>query len=283
MKKFEKIIFILLAGFVMCGFGEVCAQHTFGVYGGLGSATARLYPKREMRQVFPAMNYGVSWRYYSMPRFVGCVGVDLEYMQRGYSWGYDYDRFTDDEGKEHRDYKFYTRRLNTIMLPIVWQPHVYLARNHIRLFLDAAVTFSYNFGGDYEYEDKESWNGDYNWRTERDNRWNYGLAGGGGFALLFGQFEMGFRVRYYFGYADLMRNLNKYYDYGTDGYENPFYRTPNRSPLDNLTFNLTLAYRFNKEGFEVWHFKRQRDRQIKNKEFNFSKAAGGNTKPRRRR
>ncbi len=289
MKRRSKIVFITLLTLIFCGVAEVQAQHTFGVYGGVGTATARLFPKREMRQIFPIINSGLSWRYYSMPRFVGCVGADLEFMQRGYSYGYRYESEFDEDGKEHRHYFFYTRTLNSIMLPIVWQPHVYLARNHVRLYIEGAVTFSYNFGGDYDYEEYpysgES-KGKYNWRVERDNRWNYGLAGGGGFALLFGRMEFGFRARYYFGYADLMRNLNKYYDNSTDGPENPFWYTPNRSPLDNLTFNVTLAYRFNKDGFETWNHKRERSRQIKNKEFNFSEAGGGNSNrrsgPRRR-
>lgn len=279
MNGLKKIFFVALLMF-MCGVVEVQAQHTFGVYGGISSASARLFPKREMRQIFPLVNSGVSWRYYSMPRFVGCVGADLEFLQRGYSYGYRYESEFDEDGKEKRHYKFYTRNLNSIMLPIVWQPHVYLARNHVRLYIEGAVTFSYNFGGDYEYEEYPYTgepSGKYNWRVERDNRWNYGLAGGGGFALLFGRWEFGFRARYYFGYADLMRNLNKYYDNSTDGPENPFWYTPNRSPLDNLTFNLTFAYRFNKEGFETWNYKRERSRQIKNKEFNFSEAGGGNS------
>ena len=279
MNGLKKIFFVALLMF-MCGVVEVQAQHTFGVYGGISSASARLFPKREMRQIFPLVNSGVSWRYYSMPRFVGCVGADLEFLQRGYSYGYRYESEFDEDGKEKRHYKFYTRNLNSIMLPIVWQPHVYLARNHVRLYIEGAVTFSYNFGGDYEYEEYPYTgepSGKYNWRVERDNRWNYGLAGGGGFALLFGRWEFGFRARYYFGYADLMRNLNKYYDNSTDGPENPFWYTPNRSPLDNLTFNLTFAYRFNKEGFDTWNYKRERSRQIKNKEFNFSEAGGGNS------
>ncbi len=249
-------------------------------------ASMRPFPKYEMKSIFPMTNFGVSWRYYSMPRLVGCVGADLEYMQRGFMYGYHNDSYTDEDGKEHREYSYYTRTLNTIMLPIVWQPHVYLARNHIRLYIEGAVTFSYNFGGDYDYEacDGEhhkgapypNIKGKYDWRVERDNRWNYGLAGGGGFALLFGRMEFGVRARYYFGYADLMRNLNKYYDNWIDGDENPFYYTPNRSPLDNLTFNITLAYRFNKDGFDTWNRTRVKNRQVKNKEFNFSEAGGGN-------
>ena len=267
MNQFKKILFTLLALITFGGFGEAYAQHTLGVFGGAGMATVRFYPKREMRQLFPVINGGLSWRYYSMPRYVGCVGVDMEYMQRGFSFGYTYTSKYDDEGKEHRTYKFFTRRVNTIMMPIVWQPHVYLARNHIRVFLDAAVTFSYNFGGDYEYDDSDI-SGKYDWRLERDNRFGYGLAGGGGFALLFGRYEVGFRARYYFGYADIMRNMNKYYDNATDGKENPFRLTPLRSPLDNVTFNVTLAYRFNKDGFMEWTYKPKR--QKRSREFQFS-------------
>lgn len=278
MKHSTKIFFVMLLALTICGVTEIRAQHTAGVYGGVSTASARLFPKREMRQIFPLINGGLSWRYYSAPKYVGCVGADLEFLQRGYSYGYRYDSEFDADGKEHRHYKFYTRTLNSIMLPIVWQPHVYLARNHVRVYIEGAVTFSYNFGGDYEYEEypysSKPDHGKYNWRLERDNRWNYGLAGGGGFALLFGRMEFGFRARYYFGYADLMRNLNKYYDNNTDGSENPFYYTPNRSPLDNMTFNLTLAYRFNKDGFDTWTLKRERNRQIKRKDFNFSEAGG---------
>jgi hypothetical protein len=243
------------------------AQHTLGITGGLGASTARFYPKYEMKPLIGDMNFGISWRYYSLPRFVGAVGVDLEFMQRGFSHGYSYSSSIDDRGEEVREYNFYSRHLNSIMLPIVWQPHVYLAKNHVRLYLEAALTFSYNFGGDYKYEDT-GLSGSYDWRLERDNRWNYGLAGGGGFALLFGRYELGVRARYYFGYADLLRNMNKYYDNATDGAENPFLTTPLRSPIDNLNLSVTLAYRFNKEGFDEWFYKPpKRDRS--SKEFRF--------------
>jgi hypothetical protein len=277
MKKIVlKTLFLALAiGFA----SSASAQHTFGVSGGMGAATARFYPQQEMKMLMGGTNFGLSWRYYSLPRFVGAVGVDLEYMQRGFSYGYSYSLSTSPKGEEIRDYSYYTRRLNSIMLPIIWQPHVYLAKNHIRLYLEAALTFSYNFGGDYEYDDtgvKDS----YNWRLERDNRWNYGLAGGGGFALLFGRYELGVRARYYFGYADLMRNMNKYYDNATDGLENPFNQTPMRSPIDNINLSITLAYRFNKEGFQEWfHKPAKRDRS--DKEFRFQQSTSAPSVQRR--
>ena len=112
------------------------AQHTLGVSGGVGAFTSRLYPEQMTRTTFGAPNFGLSWRYYSLPRYVGAVGVDLEYMQRGFSYGYAYSVSADEKGEEMRQYYYYTRRLNSIMLPIVWQPHVYLAKRHVRLYVE---------------------------------------------------------------------------------------------------------------------------------------------------
>lgn len=260
-------IFTLVAALLMLG-QSAQAQHTVGVFGGMASATARFFPKQEMKSVWGLGNFGASWRYYSLPRFVGAVGADLELLQRGFSYGYTYKTVLDEKGNEQREYSYYTRQLNSLMMPLVWQPHFYMVNNHVRVYLEAALTFSYNFGGDYSYSDKDE-SGKYDWRIERDNRWNYGLAGGGGIALLLGRYEVGFRARYYYGYADLLRNRNKYYDNATDGAENPFSYTPLKSPIDNLTFNITLAYRFNPDGFLEWTYKPTRRRGEK-REFKFS-------------
>lgn len=89
------------------------------------------------------------------------------------------------------------------------------------------------------------------------------MAGGGGIAFLIRRYELNFRVRYYFGYSDIVRNRNRYADGGIDGPENPFPATPMRSPLDNLTISVGLNYRFNKEGFETW---KPRPKRSKNRE-----------------
>ena len=155
-----------------------------------------------------------------------------------------------------------------MVLPIVWQPHVYMFRNHVRVYLEAAATFSYNFSSTYENEQARAngssdWKGTYDFKLPRDNRWGYGLAGGGGIAFLIRRFELNFRVRYYFGYSDIVRNRNKYADNTGDGSENPFWATPLRSPLDNLTISVGLNYRFNKQGFETW---KPRPKKEKNRE-----------------
>lgn len=270
--KFRKITLpiLFLLAFVMLG-ESAQAQHLIGVSGGAGISSVRFYPLRETKSITAGPDFGLSWRYYSLPRFVGAVGLDLEFMQRGFSYGYAYSSSFDEEGVEQRDYYYYTRRLNSIMLPMVWQPHFYVARRHVKIYLEAAFTLSYNFGGDYSY-DKDEWHGKYDWRLERDNRWSYGLAGGGGFALLFGRYELGVRARYYFGYGDLLKNMNKYYDNATDGKENPFTVTPLRSPLDNMTLNITLAYRMSKDGYKEWEYKAPR-KDKNRKKFNFKNSS----------
>lgn len=138
----------------------------------------------------------------------------------------------------------------------------------MRVYLEAAATFSYTFSSRYENEQAReqgdpAWSGDYAYKLPRDNRWGYGLAGGGGVAFLIGRYELNFRVRYYFGYSDVLRNRNKYADNAIDGPENPFASTPMRSPLDNMMISVGLNYRFNKEGFETW---KPRPKRTKNRE-----------------
>ena len=251
----------------LCVGAQVQAQHTIALTGGYGMTSARLYPKQETRGIWGVWSGGVSWRYYALPRFVGGFGIDLEWMQRGYSYA-PYASLYEDK----KEYKYYTRRLNTLMLPIVWQPHVYMFHNRLRIYLEAAVTFSYNFCSTFDNEEAGT-NGRYEFRTERDNRFGYGLAGGGGIDFLTGRIEIGVRVRYDFGYADILRNRNKYYDNVLDEQtrpgENPFWLTPMRSPLDNLSMSLRIGFRFNKEGFREWSVKRKPRR--KNEEtFKFS-------------
>lgn len=240
------------------------AQHTIAVVGGAGHTTSRLYPSQQKQGIWGVKSGGVSWRYYSAPRFVGGIGVDLEFIQRGFSYSPDAYRYEDKE-----DYHYYTRLYNTLSLPVVWQPHVYMFNNHVRLYLEAMLNLELNLSARYDNEltgDK----GDYPLLNYRDNRFGYGLAGGGGIDFLAGRFEFGVRVRYYFGLSDIMRNRNKYYDNGLDNPgENPFSLTPLRSPVDNLMISFKVGFRFNRGGFSEWTMKRQK--RDKHKEtFNFS-------------
>ena len=264
MKRFVKILTLALLLSVAVS-TESSAQHTIAVTGGTGFASARPYPAQEMKPIWGTYQVGFSWRYYSMPRFVACFGIDVELLQRGFSYApypYLYEN--------KKDYKYYTRTLNSIMIPIVWQPHAYLFKKHLRVYLEAAPTFSFNFSSKFHNDEKYSINingsvpapisGKYEFRPERDNRFSYGLRGGAGFDLLFGQLEFGVRAMYDFGFSDILRNRNKYYDNLLDSAtkpgENPFYYTPLRSPLDNLTISVKLGFRIGKNGFQEWYWKK---------------------------
>ncbi len=230
------------------------AQHTIGVFAGAGTGSFRPYPDQVTRTVTGLMSGGASWRYYTDQRFVGAIGVDVEYMERAYSYA-PYASYTL-EGEEH---DYYTRYWNSIMVPFVWQPHVYLFNNHVRVFLDAAVTFSYNMSSTYVNEvyrelGWEEWQGKYEYKTARDNRFCYGLMGGAGINYIHKRFEFMARARYYFGYSDILKNRNKYYGNSNDGAENPFYYTPTRSPVDNMMINFGVSYRLGRydDGFDSW-------------------------------
>lgn len=127
---------------VLCG-GTAAAQHTLGVTGGYGYGNARFYPDQETRAVWGCYTAGVTWRYYGPQRFVGGFGIDFEYLQRGFSF------LQNPTEEDPAKYQWYTRRVKSLMLPIVWQPHIYLFKNRMRVYLDAAVFFSYNISSTF--------------------------------------------------------------------------------------------------------------------------------------
>lgn len=202
---------------------------------------------------------GVTWRHYSVQPFVGAVGADVEFMKRGYSY-YPYFSSEDPATKALR----YTRHINSVLVPIVWQPHFYLANFRLRVYVDLAVTFAYNISSTYINELQNA-SGTYHFKLVRDNRWNYGLAGGGGVAYLAGRNEFSVGARYYFGYGDIVRNTNRYSGNATDGPENPFATTPRRSPIDNIYITLGYGVRVGKAD-EFASFERMRANRVRRAE-----------------
>lgn len=277
MKRYTRIIITLVATLIaLMGTERAAAQHTLTLTGGTGVSTARFYPAEMTKWLWGSETAGISWRYYSdKPRFVGAVGIDLEYLERGFKTGYAYTVEYVNE-REVRHYKFYTRNVNSIMMPIVWQPHVYAANNRLRIFIEAAFVLSFNVSSDYSYQDDRYPAGKYEWKVPRDNRFGYGLSGGAGFAVLLGQVELGLKAKYNFGYSDILKNRNKYYSNTTDGRENPFYYTPLRSPMDNINVMLTVGWRFNKRGFDSWYVVRPK-KEKRLESFNFSEQSGNSS------
>lgn len=258
------------------------AQSTIGFTQGFGSGTIRAYPSIETKSLYGLSTTSFSWRHYTDDLFVGCVGVDVEYMQRGFAYAPYTSTNNNDEGNEDVDLLYYYRYVNSIMVPIIWQPYIYIMDNRVRVFADAAITFSYNLSSTYRNDLYESygyddWQGEYEMREERDNRWGYGLGFGGGVTYLYGRYEFQASMRYYFGYSDLMKNRNKYYTNTTDGSENPFSYTPMRSPIDNFNFKVGVSYRLSGDGYAAWHTQRIKSSGLRDG-FEFEAEQGNNTK-----
>ncbi len=258
MKKLIIITLILLGNLT-----ALKAQNTFGFTQGFGSGAIRAYPSIETKSIYGLSTTSLQWRHYSHSLYVGCFGIDLEYMQRGFAYApYTTENNTDD-GRKESDLLYYYRYINSVMVPIIWQPYIYMFHNRVRVFGDAAVTFSYNLSSDYKnylYESTTGaadWQGEYEMRSERDNRWGYGLAFGGGITYIINRIEIQASARYYFGYSDIVKNRNKYYSNNTDSEaENPFSYTPMRSPIDNVNIKVGVSYRLGKDDYAAWYTKR---------------------------
>lgn len=234
---------------------DVAAQHYLGVRGGFGGGTgSRFYPKyTEQTTLWGLYNAGVSWKYFTSQKYVGGTQADLLFMQQGYkefSPLYSLGRYPgsytpDGELIPGDSTGYYSRRVNSVVVPLMWQPHIYMFQRNLRVFLNLGVTFSYNISSTYELGSQENGifdKGDYNFQLTRDNRWGYGLVGGGGLGYSFGRVEVLAEVRYYIGYSDLKKNWNKYWD-SEEALNNRL-----RTPLDGLQASFGIYYRFGKKG-----------------------------------
>ncbi len=280
----KKLLFLILA--LSCTLSIVEAQNTIGFTQGFGSGFVRAYPAIESKSIYGLSTTSIQWRNYTPQPYIGCVGVDIEYMQRGFAYAPYTSTNNKDEGNEDVKLLYYYRNVNSIMVPLIWQPYVYMLHNRVRVFADAAVTFSYNFSSSYsndlylsQHPSATDWEGVYEMRSERDNSWGYGLAFGGGLTYIVNRFEIQASMRYYFGYSDLMKNRNKYYSNTVDNKaENPFTYSLMRSPIDNINIKVGVSYRLGRgTGYAAWYTKRNKATGMHDG-FSFEGKAKGNQK-----
>lgn len=228
---------LAIAALLIAGTAGVSAQHYFGIRAGYGGGTSRLYPQTgfENGTVWGLYSGGVSWKYYTAEPYVGGIEVDAMFMQQGFKTVILNNVTAEKESA-------YERYVNTVMVPICWQPHVYMFKQRMRVFLNAGVTFSYVVSSkekNISYVNDTSEERDYRMKLTRDNRLGYGLVGGGGASWSTGRLEVFAEARYYIGYSDILKNWNKYE-------ENPYLR----SPLDGLQLSAGVFWRFGKSGIK---------------------------------
>lgn len=225
MKAYRRVIILAIAA--CCTLG-VHAQHYVGVRGGYGGGTIRFEPARETGFLIGMPSGGVSWKYYSEVKYVGAIGIDLQYIEKGFKW---FPRVGSDTS--------YQRRMQTIEMPFMWQPHLYLFKHHVRTFINLGVYASYIISSDSSTVSRKNGvlhSGNYPMRLVKDNAWGYGLCAGAGIGVLLDRFEILVEARYSFGYSDLLKNSTKYPG------------NPARSPNDALNFSMGIYYRLGKGG-----------------------------------
>lgn len=246
MKRFLIIAMMALAGLIgeVSGLGSMnsasAQKQYFGIKGGWGEGDIRLYPHWTSPPVWGKWNGGIFWVYYGggkdnhylYDHVSGGVCVELEFLQRGFQYA-ALDRNT----KRYT----YGRHINSIMLPIMWQPHIFTLDERLRLFLNAGITASFNINSTEYYIDNLSGEVvdtyDYEFQTVRDNRFGYGLVVGLGGGWNFERIELMMEARYYFGYSDIVKRKTIYS--GTQFL---------RSPLDNINLSIGVAYHWNHSG-----------------------------------
>lgn len=236
MSFFYKILLSVVLMSAACGMAPASAQHYVGIKGGYGSSDVRLYPSWKTPMELGMLSGGLVWRYYSEPtaaqptlKYTGGISMELQYLQRGYK----YESLTNENHT-------YSRRINTLMVPFIWQPHISMAQERLRLFLNLGVTFNYNLSSTYHTYVTESGetveSGDYEMLLVRDNRWGYGLCGGlGAEVKIAGRVSLFVEGRYDFGYSDILKAQTKYPP-----------NTFQRSPMDNITVSVGFFYRLGK-------------------------------------
>lgn len=165
---------------------------------------------------------GLSYRYRGGDDYVGAVQIDLNYNEKGYKL---LPRLGSDSS--------YQRSVQMIELPFLWQPYIPLFNRKAFIFFNVGPYASMILGSSEEQLVSNTngvlWSVPYDFNTVKDNRFEYGLLGGGGISVKAGRFEIFTEFRYVYGFGDLIKNSNKYPD--------SYYKESAMDQL-NLTFGL---------------------------------------------
>lgn len=208
----------------------VVLSHYFGVKGGYGMGSGRFEPTRENLSHMGLINGGLVY-IFDVPaqKYVGAIQIELGWMQKGYS----YLTYKESVDVISRDY-------NVIEIPVLWQPYFPLSRrNASRFFINAGPYVSYAISSTFRNYNKDTGvtasAGDYVYNSQKDNRWEYGIAAGAGFRIFMGK-RLSFMAefRYNIAMSDTFKGLDKYPSNG-------FFR----SPIDQMNISVGLIYKIN--------------------------------------
>lgn len=216
---------IITAILLFVAIQTISAQCFIGVKAGAGAGNIRFSPSQETEYYMPTMLGGFTFRYYGGDKFFGGIEADLLYQEKGYKV---LPRMDSDSA--------YIRTVTQIQLPFLWQPHVAMLKNKVHLFFNLGPYIGYNLSSREMYVTKELgtlYDREYVMDSERDNRFEFGLAFGAGFSVAVAQrIDIVLDARYNLGLTDLLKSSVYYSD-------NPYL-----SPSDFVAVTLGLSYKF---------------------------------------
>lgn len=206
--QFKILIGILLTIFtapVIAQVGDLRNNFAVGVSGGVNINSVSFTPNVKQGSLM-GMTGGITARYISEKYFAMICGlqVELNYSQHG--WKEEYEDVTDT----------YSRTMDYIEIPFL--AHLAFGKERgARFFLNLGpqIGFLLNESKKYEYEG-EMFSPPYNVETEQhekmaDNKFDYGIVGGGGLELRTKAGNFLLEGRYYFALSDFYKNSKKDY------------------------------------------------------------------------
>lgn len=186
---------------------------TLGIQYGATMSSASVQPTRTMEMIFRPINFGITYTTYCklfgyMPYFGLQMG--LLYTQEAYQYK------KKDDGK----YPYYVlgatrREMNVLEAPFMALLHYDFWK--MRLMLDVGVYGGYRLNvhrDNYPYESLQTEYAEYeNSFHPKENRWDFGIKAGGGFALIFDPFEIHITAAYKYSWSNIHKpNTDYKYD-----------------------------------------------------------------------
>ena len=209
-KSIIAVIILLLSGIAfpsMAQIGELRHNFSIGVNGGVNLNKVTFEPK--IKQNMPmGITAGLTGRYISEKYFAMICGAQLElnFSQRGWD-----EKFDPEQGFSSED--SYVRTLNYLEIP-------FLA--HLAFGKDRGAQFFINLGPQIGFLLSENEKREGSWKTANrapneqygkriENKFDYGIAGGGGIEVRTKAGNFLLEGRYYFGLADFYNSTKKDY------------------------------------------------------------------------
>lgn len=211
MKKIKKILYILLlTGIALPTYAQIGEQRNnfaIGFNGGMNYNTVSFNPTIKQNGLL-GITGGLTARYISEKYFAMICGaqVELNFSQRGWDEKFDVTKGFSPEDS-------YVRKMNYLEVPIL---------AHLAFGKDKGLQFFLNLGPQIAFLLSESEESKGTWETKNrlpneqygkwaENKFDYGIVGGGGVELRTKAGNFLVEGRYYFGLGDFYNSTKKDY------------------------------------------------------------------------